>query len=78
MKTRLNKYTCDRCGKIRFFDSFDQLDNNNFPEAAFVFGNYQNTVIAKGHVCPECLNDFKTLAENFFDEVNKDEQREAD
>lgn len=70
MKKRLNKYTCDRCGKSDFFDTLEAEGN----KYSFVTFDCEYKVVKGGHVCPKCNEDFIELAKNFFDEVNKDEQ----
>lgn len=72
MRNQLYKYTCDRCGKEGFFDIVGRSSYS------FVCFDREYNPIKGGHVCPECLKDFTELAQNFFDEVNRNEQREAD
>lgn len=72
MITRLTqqfKVTCDRCGKETFCD---EINPPLVYEVAFCTNENIRTY-RSGHICSECRKDFCEIAENFFDEVNKDE-----
>lgn len=60
------RFTCDRCGKERFFN-----EESYTPGYDIKFANGIRSV-KMGGVCSDCYLDFCELAENFFDEVNKD------
>ena len=75
MKVRLTpeyKFVCDRCGKEEFLDEEDVFIE--YPTVTF---SKQTSIIQmpikmEGQVCADCLTEFWELAENFFDEVNKE------
>lgn len=58
------KFTCDRCGKAILADEIE------YNEVKFVYSVFSNA--KTGQVCKDCYNDFKELADNFFDEANKE------
>ena len=62
---------CDRCGKEEFLDDV-WLDA---PKIEFVSKEsvYKCATRKRGEVCADCYKDFLELAENFFDEVNKND-----
>jgi hypothetical protein len=70
--TRRFRVVCDRCGKEWQADE-TQTSSGLFPvvfaeeDAALIYGKR----MARGGVCEECYNDFREIAENFFDEVNR-------
>ena len=71
------KFVCDRCGKEIFPDSEDRIDGVH--SVAFV-RNSDIALIEKktsGDICEECYKEFVGIAENFFDEVNKDEAKKS-
>ena len=77
MKVRLTpkyKFVCDRCGKEEFLAEEDEYIE--YPTVTF----QKYTSIVKmpskkeGQVCADCLTEFWELAENFFDEVNKESE----
>lgn len=67
------KFVCERCGKeILIQDS--RYIHTVGKEVKFTEGTNDLFKMPKeknGCVCDECLEDFRNLAENFFDEVNK-------
>lgn len=69
MIERLNPeycFTCDRCGAVEF---------GNEEKVIYAYPiNFSNDARAvnMGVVCRNCYTDFCEIAENFFDEVNKD------
>lgn len=69
------KIVCERCGKKEYAD--DKPENHLKPldmgYHEISFGDEVRTV-AKGGVCRECYKEFRELAENFFDEVNKENE----
>ena len=71
MITRLTqryKVTCDRCGKEEFCD---ETNPTNLRLAEF-----NNTIskIASGNVCENCYKDFCEIADNFFNDVNLEDE----
>lgn len=71
MKELFQKCKCDRCGK----EVTCHINTKRFTVVGF-HEEYKPTI--SGDVCQECLKDFYEFTKNFFDEVNRDEQREAD
>lgn len=64
------KLICDRCGAEKEIKTF--AEENNIHRVWFETANaYEYETIKKGYVCDKCYEDFKELAVNFFDEVNK-------
>lgn len=66
------KFVCDRCGKEEFLDNEDEYIE--YPTVTF---SKQTSIVqmpikTEGEVCEDCLAEFWELAENFFDEVNKE------
>jgi hypothetical protein len=59
------RFVCDRCGKEQFFNG-----ENYTPGYIIKFSNGIR-IVKNGRVCSDCYLDFCELAENFFDEVNK-------
>ena len=77
MLTRFNpiyKFVCDRCGKEEIIKDEDSIIP---PTVAFVLEACPIVLPKriKGQVCPACENDFLELANNFFDEVNKERSK---
>lgn len=73
MITRLTatyKVVCDRCGKT---ECFDDHEFENVYHEEVIFGDAYKTV-KRGNVCKECYKAFREIAENFFDEVNKENE----
>ena len=62
------RFTCDRCGKEQLFRAGSPIERYT---VRFEKGIHDGTI--KGDICDECYNDFCVLADNFFDEVNRDE-----
>lgn len=58
------RFICDRCGKIQ---------DGEKEEITVYPVNFGNGFRSRrnGEICSDCYNDFCELAENFFDEVNK-------
>jgi hypothetical protein len=61
------RFVCDRCGKEQF--SKEGVLLIMYP---ITFSDDCGKV-KSGDVCRDCYKDFCDLAENFFDEVNKNE-----
>ncbi len=59
------RFTCDRCGEIQEGSKVSEL---KYYDAEFCNGL---RIIKKGDVCKRCYINFCEIAENFFDEVNK-------
>lgn len=68
------KFVCDRCGH-EIYPGEDGLLMETTHEAKFFTDVRQ---VASGSVCHKCFSDFRELAENFFDEVNKHEEEKHD
>ncbi|MBO5715238.1 MAG: hypothetical protein J6S23_02450 [Clostridia bacterium] len=71
------KFVCDRCGKEFFPDS--EGDVGGIHRVAFLkdtdilFGDRK----VSGDICEECHKEFVEIAENFFNEVNKEQAEKA-
>lgn len=63
------RFVCDRCGTEQFGN-----ENNELGAYPISFSN-NFRVVRIGVVCHNCYTDFCEIAENFFDEVNKDERK---
>ena len=71
------KFVCDRCGK-EWFDPED-ADGNPVEIHNVVFSERRPTHQIEGkagEVCKACATEFWELANNFFDEVNKERSKE--
>ena len=71
--TRQYQFTCDRCGKKILFD--EPSTEKGVPRDIVFYhvvfvGSLNNKA---GQVCSECHQDFSEIAENFFDESNREE-----
>lgn len=68
------KFVCDRCGKEAYSDESGHI-MEWVHAVKFCTANGE---AASGEVCHKCFSDFRELAENFFDEVNKHEEEKHD
>ena len=59
------KFICDRCGAEEYHIT-----------GSHEIGFENGMKITRGQVCEKCYKDFVELAENFFDEANKQEKQE--
>lgn len=69
------KFVCDRCGKEEFPD-----ENGALYCRRAVFREDDPIMRPKdkaGDICMDCLAEFWELADNFFDEVNKEKADEG-
>lgn len=66
------KFVCDRCGKEQFLDEKERVEIHDVQFKESFDGRILKSA---GSVCHSCYLDFLQIAENFFDEVNK-ERRE--
>lgn len=58
------RFICDRCGKI--------CDGEEGEIKAYPVNFWNGSRSRReGEICSDCYNDFCDLADNFFDEVNK-------
>lgn len=65
------KFVCDRCGKEEYPDENGEI--TALHEVSFVKQRFiQRDKIKEGQVCQNCFDEFWELANNFFDEVNKE------
>lgn len=69
--TPIYKFVCDRCGKQVLVH-----ENERDPQhcISFTEASIFKTVRKEGQVCDACLKDFLELADNFFNEVNKNDE----
>jgi hypothetical protein len=71
------KFVCDRCGKEIFPDSeggFPGVHHVAFlKDTDFLYGDKKKS----GDICDECHKEFVEIADNFFDETNKEEAEKA-
>lgn len=70
---RQYKITCERCGKTEYADADHDLKPLAMGYKRVSFADEVRT-LKKGDVCNECYKEFCELAENFFDEVNKENE----
>jgi hypothetical protein len=67
------KFVCERCGKEKFPDGEHGI--SGIYEVAFEDRSMlRERDIKKGSICEECFAEFCELANNFFDEVNKEKK----
>ena len=62
-------FICDRCGREEYKEDDVPEFQVDFVERSSVFELPTRT---KGEVCYNCYKDFCEIAENFFNEVNKE------
>ena len=71
--TQYYEFTCDRCGKKETCSESERSQMGLRPvEFRVVLENRDK--VTKGDVCDECYKEFCEIAENFFDEVNKENE----
>ena len=63
------KFVCDRCGKEEFPD--DEMHLHPY-EVVFTHGLILKRIHREGQVCKACYDEFLELADNYFNEVNKE------
>ena len=68
------RFVCDHCGIEAFAESYGEVPCH---KVVFVEDGLTKVKSKKGEVCNECATAFWEIANNFFDEVNK-EGREDD
>ena len=71
------KFVCDRCGKE--WDVASTEDGNSTEIHTVEFGEKRVPFRGKfkeGEICRACATEFWELANNFFDEVNKERREE--
>ena len=72
------KFVCDRCGKEEYFmnDKVFKLDEVSKFDILFEASknDYQANERIRGQVCYNCYSDFYEIANNFFNEVNKESE----
>jgi hypothetical protein len=68
MTETIYRCTCDRCGK--------KVGSGNFHIVNFDHRRFHESFKSEksGEICEECFQDFRSLAESFFDGLNKGEQ----
>lgn len=73
--TKQYKIVCERCGKTEYSDDHPEsrLTPLSMGYNEVAFKDPQRTV-ANGGVCNECYKEFCEIAENFFDDVNKENE----
>lgn len=71
------KFVCDRCGKEIFPDSEDRICGTHSVEFLITAGPLISKKVSSGDICEECRKEFIEIAENFFDETNKEEAEKA-
>lgn len=64
------KFVCDRCGKEKYPDENHEIVAPH--EVRFVEDCFIRQKSIDGQVCQNCFDEFWELANNFFDEVNKE------
>jgi hypothetical protein len=70
------KFVCDRCGKEMFPDENGCIEG--VCEVTFTArGQIKDIDIKKGQICEECFAEFCEIANNFFDDVNREVIRDA-
>lgn len=73
--TKQFKVVCERCGKTEYAD--DKPENyNKLLAMGYVEVKFSDTIktVKQGGVCQECYEEFCELAQNFFDDVNKENE----
>lgn len=71
------KFVCDRCGKEQFPKADGYFEDNSIREVSFVEDRMIRQIKKAGQVCASCFDEFWELANNFFDEVNKERSENA-
>ena len=70
------KFVCERCGKEIFSDEngcIEGVCGVSFKEQDYI----KDRDIKKGQICEECFAEFCEIANNFFDDVNREVIRDA-
>ena len=66
------KFVCDRCGKEQFPKTDGYFEDGSIREVSFLDNRIFRESRKAGQVCASCFDEFLEIANNFFDEVNKE------